>query len=266
MKRRKEIAQFEDPHNPYLLCVGKKIRNINKKLAKINALEQKQKETDLNSDQLSSISNKPKFEAELARWRQVFEELKGVAYDQHKAKQSAVSEDLKSAPEEAAAQVNDPTPPVQEETPKNETNQNRSAPQQSESLPQEDHSSANTAHVTEEVVTCLLKLLHVKNLWNEKNQHTIEKMLHELEHQQVQLKQRHLNSIRNLALALEGFTFQSQPQPPAKTLRGSVELAMKYVNQLELEDVMYSGLQFRQIHQIVDRITQTTVFQSSQRG
>lgn len=266
MKRRKEIAQFEDPNNPYLLCVGKKIRNINKKLTKINALEQKQKETDLNSDQLSSISNKPKFEAELARWRQVFEELKGVAYDQHQAKQSAVSEDLKATPEEPAAQVNDPAPTVQEETPKNEMSQDRSAPQQSESLPQENHSSASTAHVTEEVVTCLLKLLHVKNLWNEKNQHTIEKMLHELEHQQVQLKQRHLNSIRNLALALEGFTFQAQPQPPAKTLRGSVELAMKYVNQLELEDVMYTGLGFSQIHQIVDRITETSVFKSSQRG
>jgi len=265
------IAEFDDPQNPYLQCVRKKIRNHNKKLAKITALEERQKTAELNQDQLSSLANKSKLLGEVSKWEQIFEELKSVAYDEHLAKKSATSEDKKASLEEKELpQTNDAAQPVQEETPKNETSDQKtySASQKSEpaTLPQSvDHLPVDSALIAEEVITSLLKILHVKNLWQSNHQPSIDNMLRELEHQQVQLSQQQLTAIGNLALAFEGCTFNSQ-QPPAKTLRGSVELAMKYVNKLEHEDLLYSGLRFSQIHEIVERICQTTVFHQIVRG
>jgi len=74
LKMQKQIDAFDAGSNPYTASVNKKIRNVNKKLAKIEALEQKDPK-DLNADQKNSISRKPELLAELDRFRAIQKDL-----------------------------------------------------------------------------------------------------------------------------------------------------------------------------------------------
>jgi len=74
LKLQKEIDAFDAGSNPYTNSVNKKIRNINKKLAKVEALEKKAL-SDLNGDQKSSIARKPELIAELERYRGIQKDL-----------------------------------------------------------------------------------------------------------------------------------------------------------------------------------------------
>lgn len=74
LKLQKQIDAFDAGSNPYTNTVNKKIRNVNKKLAKVHALEQK-KDSELNADQKQSIQRKSELLAELERYRQIQNDL-----------------------------------------------------------------------------------------------------------------------------------------------------------------------------------------------
>lgn len=74
VKIQKKIEAFDAGSNPYTNSVNKKIRNVNKKLAKISALESKNAD-GLNDDQKQSIQRKPDLLAELERYRGIQKEL-----------------------------------------------------------------------------------------------------------------------------------------------------------------------------------------------
>jgi len=74
LKMRKQIDAFDAGSNPYTASVNKKIRNVNKKLAKVEALEQKDPK-ELNADQKQSIARKPELLAELDRFRAIQKDL-----------------------------------------------------------------------------------------------------------------------------------------------------------------------------------------------
>lgn len=74
LKIQKQIEAFDAGTNPYTKSVNKKIRNVNKKLAKISALEERNPD-DLNTDQKQSLARKPELLAELERFRGIQKDL-----------------------------------------------------------------------------------------------------------------------------------------------------------------------------------------------
>jgi len=86
LKMQKQIDAFDAGSNPYTASVNKKIRNLNKKLAKVQALEQRDAK-DLNADQKQSISRKPELLAELDRFRGIQKDLIKVHFESMKAEE-----------------------------------------------------------------------------------------------------------------------------------------------------------------------------------
>jgi len=80
LKLQKKIEAFDAGSNPYTNSVNKKIRNVNKKLAKIEALEQRNHD-DLNDDQKQSIQRKPELLAELERFRAIQKDLIKIHFE-----------------------------------------------------------------------------------------------------------------------------------------------------------------------------------------
>merc|ERR1719362_1096086 len=74
VRKKKQIAAFDTTSNKYTDVINKKIRNVNKKLAKIEALEQKDPK-ELNDDQRSSIARREPLEAERARLEDIQRDL-----------------------------------------------------------------------------------------------------------------------------------------------------------------------------------------------
>jgi len=79
-KLQKKIDAFDAGSNPYTNSINKKLRNVNKKLAKIEALEQKNPD-DLNADQKNSIQRKPELLAELERYQGIQKDLIKIYFE-----------------------------------------------------------------------------------------------------------------------------------------------------------------------------------------
>lgn len=95
---RKQVDAFDAGSNPYTNSVNKKIRNLNKKLAKIEALEQKDK-NELNADQKQSIQRKEDLLAEREKFLAIQRDLIRVHLE-NEAVESVTSE-TKEEEEEA---------------------------------------------------------------------------------------------------------------------------------------------------------------------
>jgi len=79
-KMQKKIDAFDAGSNPYTNSINKKLRNVNKKLAKIEALESK-KPDELNADQKNSIQRKPELLAELERYQGIQKDLIKIYFE-----------------------------------------------------------------------------------------------------------------------------------------------------------------------------------------
>jgi len=88
---QKQIEAFDAGSNPYTNSVNKKLRNLNKKLAKVQALEERNPD-DLNADQKNSVQRKPELLAELERYRGIQKELIRVHFEQSTSVQNPPSQ------------------------------------------------------------------------------------------------------------------------------------------------------------------------------
>jgi len=99
LKMQKQIDAFDAGSNPYTATVNKKIRNLNKKLAKVQALEQKDAK-ELNADQKQSIARKPELLAEMDRFRAIQKDLIKVHLESQKEKEAPIQKESEEKEEE----------------------------------------------------------------------------------------------------------------------------------------------------------------------
>ncbi|MES1913163.1 MAG: hypothetical protein MHM6MM_005379 [Cercozoa sp. M6MM] len=79
-QRQAAIAQFEDPSNPYLIFVNKKLRNLKKRQSKLVEYET-QSFASLNPSQKEALASLPQVRAQVALLLEVQHALKTAAYD-----------------------------------------------------------------------------------------------------------------------------------------------------------------------------------------
>merc|ERR1712150_144247 len=99
---RAKMAKFDANSNEYTASINKKIRNVNKKLSKIAALQAK-KESELNDDQKASISRKPDLLAELEMYTSIQNDLIKVHLTAEKTGTETIEEEVVSAPDISAS-------------------------------------------------------------------------------------------------------------------------------------------------------------------
>lgn len=97
LKRKKEMQAFDTTSNKYTDVINKKIRNVNKKLHKIEILESKDQK-ELNEDQLSSIARREGLEAERARLVDIQNDLIAQALNEPKRAEEEVKEQPDAQP------------------------------------------------------------------------------------------------------------------------------------------------------------------------
>lgn len=99
LKMQKQIDAFDAGSNPYTATVNKKIRNLNKKLAKVQGLEQRDAK-ELNADQKQAIARKPELLAEMDRFRAIQKDLIKVHLESQEEKEPPIQIEREEKEEE----------------------------------------------------------------------------------------------------------------------------------------------------------------------
>lgn len=236
---QKKISAHDATSNPYTAILYRKIRSLNKRLGKLEKLEEIPFE-DLNNDQKRTLSEKPVLLQKRALLQEIQNDLTAVALqeresqeepmlnipDENTIKQSAieVEDELASSPlvttDSDIVHVQAPEPAL--------------AP-------------------TEQVVLDLLSLLHVNNLWRANDPDSVQNTLDQLHAQNYPLTPEDLAGIRTFASAIAGYSWNPNAQAtPTDTLKDSVDCAMKYLTQGEHQ--VLENLSSAKIHEVLQSL------------